>query len=122
VARTAAKMSGMNRASVVARAKWARIIAAQRDSGMSAARFCDERGIWASSFFAWKRKLAGAAGVASPPPVFVEAKVRGVDDDRGGGVVIQVVGGRRIIVGRGFDRQLLLEAIDALESGVGGGS
>jgi hypothetical protein len=111
-------MSGMNKASVAARAKWSRIIAEQRHSGMSAARFCDERGIWASSFFSWKRKLAGAGGAASaapPPPVFVEAKVGGIDDERGGGVMIEVVGGRRIIVGRGFDRQLLLEVIGALE-------
>jgi hypothetical protein len=106
-----ATMSGMNRASIVARDKWSRIIAAQRSSGMSVARFCAARGIPASSLFAWKRRLAGAVGA---PPGFVEASVRGAE---GVGVAVELTGGRRIIVGGGFDRRLLLDVIEALESG-----
>jgi hypothetical protein len=85
---------------------------------LSVKRFCEERGIPASSLFAWKRKLAdageGGAGV------FVEAKVEGVDEEHGGGggvggIAIELAHGRRLIVGRGFDRRLLLEVIEALE-------
>ena len=114
-------MWGMSR-SIAAREKWSRIIVAQRSSGVSVKRFCEERGIPASSVFAWKRKLADAGeGGPTTTAVFVEAKVGGVDDGRGGGVMIEVVGGRRVLVGRGFDRQLLLEVIEALEP-AGGGS
>ena len=113
-------MSGMKKASEQTWEKWSGIIAAQRDSGLSAARFCAERGIWASSFFAWKRKLSGAAKRSVAASGFVEATVGGVDDERGGGVAIELSRGRRVSVKRGFDRRLLLEVIEALESGWGG--
>lgn len=82
-------------------------------------RFCEERGIPASSLFGWKRKLAGAGegGAAA----FVEAKVEGIDDEQRG-VAIEVRCGRRVTVARGFDRQLLLEVIEALEARVEAGS
>ena len=73
---------------------------------------------------AWKRKLrdaGGAADPADPASGFVEARVRGVDDGHGVGLIIQLVDGRRILVGRGFDRGLLREVLQALESGAGGG-
>lgn len=95
--------------------KWARVIEAQARSGLSAAEFCRRHRIWASSFFSWKRKLDGTGSAAPARPVFVEAKVCRVDDGRVGGVMIEVVGGRRVVVERGFDRQLLLEVIEALE-------
>ena len=108
-------MLGMSR-STAAKAKWKRIIAEQQGSGLSAARFCAERGLWASSLFAWKRKLADAQkGGPTTTGAFVEARVRGVDGEDCGGVTIELASGRRLIVGRGFDRQLLLEVIDALE-------
>jgi len=102
--------------SEAARAKWARVIEAQALSGLSAAEFCRRRRIWASSFFSWKRRLKGTGSPASPQPVFVEAKVCGVDAGGGGGVMIEIVGGRRVVALRGFDRQLLLDVIEALES------
>lgn len=75
--------------------------------------FCARRSIPASSLFAWRRRLAGMA------PVFVEAKVRGVDDEHGGGVTVRLGCGRCVAVSRGFDRLVLLEVIEALESGGG---
>lgn len=128
-------MPGMNR-SGTARARWARIIAEQRASGMTVARFCEARGIASSSFFPWKRRLAQGAqagGVgSSTTAVFVEAKVPAASapadapdaegDRRGGvgGIAIELVRGRRVLVGRGFDRQLLRDVIEALEAGAGG--
>jgi transposase-like protein len=100
-----------------AREKWTRIIREQRASGLSVAAFCAERGIPASSLFAWRRRLAGAGDATPSGSAFVEAKVRGAQDSRDGGVTIELACGRRVTVTRGFDRQLLLEVLDALESG-----
>jgi len=108
-------MWGMNR-SEAAREKWSRIIAAQQRSGLSVARYCAKRGIPASSLFAWKRKLRGRADQAPPASGFVEASVRGAGG-MGPVVTVELASGRRIIVGGGFDRRLLLEVIDALEGG-----
>lgn len=110
-------MSGMNRSEAV-RKKWSRIIAAQRRSGLSVAGFCEERGIPASSLFGWKRKLRGGADQTPRASGFVEARVRGAVGV-GGEVAVELASGRRIIVGSGFDRRVLLEVIDALESGEG---
>lgn len=84
---------------------------------MSAAEFCRGRGIWASSFFAWKRKLgkSDTRAPASGGPDFVEAIVEGNDGGPCGGITIDLVSGRRVTVGRGFDRQLLLDVIETLE-------
>ena len=110
-------MLGMNR-SEAAWAKWARVIREQRKSGLSIKGFCDERNIPASSLFAWKRKLKDA-GRSPRASGFVEAKIRGVDDGHGVGVTIELAGERgvrRIMVGPGFDRELLREVIAALEA------
>ena len=80
------------------------------------AAFCERRGIAESSFYPWKRKLA-ETGDTDGAAVFVEAKV-GADDGQGEhGVTIELVGGRRIVVGPGFDRRVLLEVVELLEGG-----
>lgn len=81
------------------------------------ARFCDERGIPASSLFGWKRKLGSEAGQAARASGFVEARVRGAAGV-GGEVAVELASGRRIIIGSGFDRRVLLEVIETLEAGV----
>ena len=69
--------------------------------------------------FGWRRKLAleacAAQGAAGG---FVEARVLGEGGGVGcgGGVMIDLAGGRRVTVARGFDPRLLLEVIGALES------
>ena len=78
-----------------------------------------------SSFFSWRRRLRADAATAG----FVEARV--VDQDRGdaadvhvgghaAGVMIELAGGRRVLVRRGFDRQALLDVIQVLEGMSGG--
>ncbi len=94
--------------------KWSRIIEEQRASGLTVARFCAERRIPASSFFPWRKRLGGKPA----SPAFVEAKVR--DPTDGGGVAIELPAGRRVIVSRGFDHDLLLEVIAALGPGADG--
>ena len=115
-------MSGMKKSSILAREKWAEIIQEQGASGSSVTRFCAARSIPASSFFAWKRKLSGgmgAADVAMPTMHFVEAKIARAGRAAGatdGGVAIECAGGRMVKVVRGFDCDLLLDVITALES------
>lgn len=109
----------MNR-SEAAWSKWAGLIEEQGASGCSAGRFCAERGVPTSSFFAWKRKIlerASGSDASRSSPGFVEAKVVGSVPARGeyGGVTIELAHGRRVIVARGFDRELLLEVIEVLD-------
>ncbi|MGE3110100.1 MAG: hypothetical protein AB7O77_17315 [Phycisphaerales bacterium] len=114
----------MSTSSMRAWEKWTRIIEDQRTRGLTVARFCEARGIPASSFFPWRKRLRDAPAGAA----FVEAKMERDGDGREpcgeaggrGGVTIELAGGRRVIVSRGFDRDLLLDVIGALESGADG--
>ena len=80
--------------------------------------------------FAWRRRLTRAGGsgaqVFKPVKLAGEPKARrprAADDDRhadgthaDGGIEVCLSGRRRLIVRRGFDRQLLLDLLDALET------
>ena len=107
-----------------ARAKWSRIIDQQRSSGVPAAVFCRERSLPVSSYYGWRRKLSGGPADSG----FIEARVVGEPDieekqsgvgsgsvSNSSGVRIELAGGRQVLVTRGFDRQVLLEVIHALE-------
>jgi hypothetical protein len=75
---------------------------------LSIVRFCRENQIVYSPFYAWKRRLAG------PARAFVEAKLIAPRSCEGK-VQIRLRNGRRLIVGRGFDRDLLAEVVCAVE-------
>jgi len=112
-----------------AREKWARIVDEQRSSGLSVKQFCNQRSIPCSSFFAWRRKLGGAAAAVSADNRTAEFAAVAVADalrrdrdagedpggDAAGGVSIALPGGLRVMVNHGFDRRLLLAVVDALE-------
>jgi len=87
------------------------LVERQRSSGLSVPAFCARYGIAAPSLYAWRRRLAAA-------PAFVEAKVAGVVGTQASGVIeVRLRGGRRLLVRReGFDRELLVEVVAALES------
>jgi len=92
--------------------KWRELVERQQSSGLSVAAFCARNGIAASSLYAWTRRVATA-------PAFVEAKVAGGSAGiRPAGMVeVRLRGGRRLRVYRdGFDRELFLEVVAALES------
>jgi hypothetical protein len=99
-----------------ARERWQTIINEQRSSGMTVKAFCQNRGLAASSLFAWRRKLGAGARKERP---FVEVKTtpagRANGDDEGGGIELRLRGNRRLIVRRGFDRDLLIEVVGTLE-------
>jgi len=94
------------------RLKWQKIVEAQRASGRSVLGYCREHGISPAGFYAWKRRLRDAEPMAE----FVEVKT--VDQARpafGDGIEVCLAGGRRVVVRRGFDRELLVETIGVLE-------
>ena len=101
--------------------KWRDLVERQEASGLSVAAFCRDHRVAASSFFAWKRKLGATAAAATP--AFVEATVvaagtlppPGVTGSAGL-IEVRLRGGRRVRVGRGFDRDLLAEVVAALEA------
>lgn len=89
--------------------RWREIIERQQAGGSTVAAFCRDNHIGTSSFFAWKRKLGG------PPAAFVEATVTGMPSAPRASIEVLLGNGRRVLVGRGFDRGLLAEVIAALE-------
>jgi transposase-like protein len=102
----------MNQTRRAAREKWQQIIEAQRSSGQTATAYCRDHGITAASFFAWKRRLRPVAQTME----FVEVKTaRAAEPADGDGIEVHLHGGRRLLLRRGFDRALLVEAIGALE-------
>ena len=83
--------------------------------------YCRQRGIAASSLFAWKRRLRRAAESTASvvtASTFVEAKVRPEDcvgDESQACIEIHLPGQRRIIVRRGFDPAALKQVVTVLE-------
>jgi hypothetical protein len=116
--------------------RWRKLLEDQRASGLPISAFCRERGIAASSLFAWRRKLTrggeerGSQETFSPVVIATEGKPRrrgdGGDGGDGAGGAIELPaasfielclrGERRLMVRRGFDRRLLGEVIAALEA------
>lgn len=90
--------------------RWREIVQRQRASGSTVAAFCRDNHIATSSFFAWKRKLLGGS-----PAAFVEATVVGTPPASAAWIEVRLRGGRRLRLGRGFDRGLLAEVVAALE-------
>lgn len=74
--------------------------------------------MWPSSFFRWKRILEAA----KPAPGFVEVKLKAAanravgPEAQPGGVTVEVQGGRRLRVERGFDAELLWQVLRVLEA------
>jgi hypothetical protein len=94
------------------RLQWRRIIESHRASGRSVSGYCREHGISPAGFYAWRRRLQGA----EPTAAFVEVKT--VEDARpacADGIEVCLAGGHRVLVRRGFDRDLLIETIGVLE-------
>jgi len=117
----------MNQARRAAREKWRRIIEAQSVSGQTVAAYCRNQAITQASFFAWKRRLRPTVQACLEPvegaTEFVEirtaaeAKPAIADAVVGSSPAIELclAGGRRLLLRRGVDRELLLEMIGILE-------
>jgi hypothetical protein len=85
---------------------------------LTVAAFCRQRSVPQSSLFMWKRRLGNQRG-PSASFVAVRALQEEQDQDVGAGSIASIelwLGhDRRLVVHRGFDRQLLLDVIAALE-------
>lgn len=98
-------------------AKWKGLVAEQGASGESVAAFCRERGLPASQFFAWKKRLSQAA--AEP---FVAVQVaRTVEPEPANApaspaIEIRVSGRLSILVEPGFDADHLRAVLSVLET------
>jgi transposase-like protein len=94
---------------------WRQIIDGQANSGLTIAAYCLDRGITQGSFYTWKRRLRQPAKRnRSPKPAFVEVTPSRVGT--AGTIEICLRGERHLLARRGFDRELLIELVRALES------
>lgn len=95
--------------------EWRQIIDGQRTSGLTVGAYCRERGITDGSFYTWKRRLRlPAKANRSCKPAFVE--VTPPSTQTSGAIEISLPCGRHLLARRGFDRELLIELVLALES------
>lgn len=98
-----------------ARAKWQRLVSEHRRSGQSVAGFCRERGLCASLFFWWKKRLRETTSAK-----FVEVKVATAAPDPSAPsdarVEIRLRNGRSLVVGRGFDAEQVRVLVGVVEA------
>jgi hypothetical protein len=107
-------------------ARWAERVAAWKASGKRADEFAQGQPFKASTLKLWHyefRKRASSSKVpnttsvspatAAPPVVVPMARVVSIAREQDASIVVDV-GGARVIVGRGFDVELLCEVVRAL--------
>ena len=98
-------------------AKWRVLMAEQKQSGESVAAFCRERGLPASQFFAWKRRLLEAEAAKF---VAVEAapirETRRPAAEQGSAIEVRLGRCRSLMVEPGFDADHLRALLAALEA------
>jgi hypothetical protein len=104
----------MNKSQSLGPDRWRQLIDGQRGSGLTVDAYCLERGISKGTFYTWKQRLRWAAKpkVVSKP-AFVEVTPAGANT--AGTIEICLRGERRLLARRGFDCELLIELIHALE-------
>jgi transposase-like protein len=95
-------------------AKWRGLVSEQAGSGQTVAAFCRQRGLPASQFFAWKRRLRQTAAEG-----FVEVQLVCAAPRRtpgyGRAIEVRLSGGHSILVEPGFEADHLRAVVAALE-------
>ncbi len=105
----------MNKSQLLGAEEWRLIIDGQRGSGLTVAAYCRDRGIKDSAFYAWKRRLRSPAkSNRSSARVFVEVKPPRTSASEA--IEICLSRGRRLLVRRGFDPDLLMDLVRTLEA------
>jgi hypothetical protein len=99
-----------------ASARWAKLIEQQRQSELSVSAYCRQRGVSAASFFAWRRRLSGDPGAGGFKPVKLVSNGPGACARSDGAIELCLSGGHRLLVRRGFDRQLLVDLVQTMEA------
>jgi transposase len=93
--------------------QWAERIAAQRRSGMSVKRFCNEQGLTEGSFYAWRKRLQQKGPVRF---ALVEQSER--RQERTAEPVLELVlpTGERLRIGAGVDTATLRTVLNMLRA------
>jgi transposase-like protein len=92
---------------------WRPIVDGQRSSGLAVAAYCRKHGISKCSFYNWRGRLRRPAqSKVTPTPPFVELKT---PIPSTASIEICLPSERRLLVRRGFDRDLLVELVRTLE-------
>ena len=104
-----------------AAARWQKLIQQQQESGLPVSAYCRERGLSAASMFAWRRRLRPAssrpgAETFKPVKIVPAATLYSSGEKSDSAIELCLPGEHRLVVRRGFDRELLLDVIDALET------
>ena len=97
------------------RSRWVRLIAEQGESGGTVGAFCRERGLAASQFYTWRKRLGGSVAER-----FLEVQVAKAAawpaPPHQGAIAIRLAGGCRVLVEPGFDADHLRAIVAALET------
>ena len=94
--------------------KWRELVTEQADSGQGVAAFCRDRGLTASQFFAWRKRLRQAAAGFLEVQVLRTPAQASVVNSRA--IEICLSEGRRILVEPGFEPNHLRAVVAALEA------
>ena len=119
---TSVEESGRKPTKEPAAARWRKLIEQQRESGLGVSEYCRERGISAASMFAWRRRLRPVSSPAvagaprfKPVQVLSELERPVCNEQPDSAIELRLRDGRHLLVRRGFDRQLLIDLVQALE-------
>ncbi len=115
------KQSKSRLAMVVKRRRWRSgdasvVLSAWQSSGESMSAFTRRYGLdpWRLKY--WRRRLAEDEAIELHPVKLIAGSVRGEASAGSAGVELVLRGGRRVVVQRGFDAELLEELVRAAES------
>lgn len=100
---------------------WRRLLGQWRRSGVSVREFCQAVEVGESAFYFWRRELLRrdqkAAAANAGGARFVQVRVTKAERPKAeGGIEVALGNGRVVRVRRGFDRDLLLSVVAALEA------
>ena len=98
---------------------WGQRIRRQRRSGLSIGEFCRQEGVSAASFYAWRRRLAGAGSSETRSPRFVPVDLP-APVMAAGGVRIELPGGAVLALPEETSAELLTTAIRAVLAATSG--
>jgi len=102
------------------RATWVKRVGAWRASGQTAARFCEGRDFSVGSLRFWSSRLGRSSPETVQPAIRMARVVRRTTAvrarDAAGGSIVLELGGARVAIGAGFDRDALVAVLDVLES------
>ena len=97
------------------RAKWAERVAAWRASGETAPAFCAGKGFEPSTLRFWASRLGSLQRREAPREVRIARVTRSVPAPDVDSPIVVELGGARVGVRRGFDRDVLRAVIEVLD-------